>query len=62
MIPPCRNRFRDHRPDALHRFEPPALLHQHRSRVASQLHQQAIERDRADIRQRVEDEKRLPFG
>src|SRR5688500_16656290 len=62
MISPGCNGGADHRAHALDRFQTPDADGEHLSRIASQFLEQAVERDRTDIWQRVQHEKRLSFG
>ena len=57
-----RRTLRDKRAAELSLFVLSAALTRSRSTLITEFLEEAVERDRADIRQRVQHQKRLPFG
>jgi len=62
MIAPRGDRAADRWADALNRLEPPGARRKDRAGIAAEFLEQTIERDRTDIGQCIENQKRLPLS
>ncbi len=62
MVLPRGNRRTDDRADALHRLKLSRIGREDRTWISAEILKKTIERNRSDIRERVQNQKRLPLG
>ena len=62
VLAPVRDRATDRRANALHLLQLRRACGKDRARITAEFSEQTIERDRTDVRQRVQNQHRLPFG